>query len=125
MYQALADITVAIHLLWIVFLIFGALVGYRVKWVRVLHLASLAYSVFLQLTKGICPITYLEVWLRDKSGWAYSGTFIQHYVEKLVYLEASRTAVFIGTLVVIGGTMWLYLSRREPRAAGETSHQIA
>jgi len=109
MYSLLADIVVAIHFLWILFLIFGAIPGRLIKWVRILHICSLAFSVLLQLKNWICPLTHLEVWLRAKSGWAYSGSFIQHYVEKLVYLEAPRWVIFIGTAVVIGVTGVVYL----------------
>jgi len=109
MYSILADIVVAVHLLWIMFLIFGALVGWKVRWVMWLHLGSLGFSVVLQVFGWLCPLTHLEVWLRAKSGWAYSGMFIQHYVEKLVYLDVSRTAVFVGTAVVIAGSGVLYL----------------
>ena len=113
MYSILADIVVAVHLLWIMFLIFGALVGRRVRWAMWLHLGSLGFSVFLQVFGWLCPLTHLEVWLRGKSGGAYSGSFIQHYVEKLVYLDVSRTAVFIGTGVVIVGTCIVYLRFRK------------
>ncbi|NQU06363.1 MAG: DUF2784 domain-containing protein [Calditrichaeota bacterium] len=108
MYNLLADIIVSLHLLWILFLIFGALIGRKVKWVRALHIASLGFSVLLQLKSWICPLTHLEVWLRGKAGWTYSGNFIQHYVEKLVYLDVSRMAVFIGTIAVIFLTVVLY-----------------
>jgi len=113
LYQILADITVAFHFAWILFLIFGALIGRRVKWVRLLHVGSLVFSVLLQLFSWICPLTHLEVWLRGKSGWTYTGNFIQHYVEKLVYLDVPREAVFIGTVVVVLGTGWIYWSGRK------------
>ncbi len=108
-YRILTDITIVCHLLWILFLIFGALFGRRILWVRLLHLSSLGYSILLQLNHWLCPLTHLEIWLRSKTGSGYSGSFIQHYVEKLVYLDVSREAVFIGTAVVIVGTGVIYL----------------
>ena len=121
LYRTLADITVALHLLWILFLIFGWLPGLWVKWIRVVHLASLGFSIILQLNEWICPLTHLEIWLRGKAGWTYSGSFIRHYVEKLVYLEVPRQAVFAVTLAVVAVSLWLYISRtlkeRTARAA--------
>jgi len=108
MYEILADIVVATHFLWILFLIFGAIPGRRIRWVRILHICSLIFSVLLQLNNWICPLTHLEVWLRAKSGWTYSGGFIQHYIEKLVYLEAPRWTIFAGTVMVIMVTIWIY-----------------
>lgn len=104
----LADIVVAAHLLWIGFLIFGALVGRKVRWVMWLHLASLGFSLVLQIFGWLCPLTHLEIWLREQAGGGYSGPFIQHYVERLVYLDAPRWKVFVGTVVVIGGSGVLY-----------------
>ncbi|MFH0765430.1 MAG: DUF2784 domain-containing protein [Calditrichota bacterium] len=111
MFSLLADIVVATHLIWIGFLIFGALIGRKIRPVMWLHLGSLVFSVVLQINYWICPLTHLEVWLRGKSGGAYSGPFIQRYVERLVYLNVSRTAVFVGTVVVIAGTLLLYRRR--------------
>ncbi len=108
MYAIFADIVVAVHLLWIGFLIFGALIGRKITWVMWLHIGALIFSVILQIKGWLCPLTHLENYLRAKSGWTYSGPFIQHYVEELVYLDVSRQAVFIGTTVVILGSAVVY-----------------
>jgi hypothetical protein len=93
-----ADAVVILHLLWIVFLILGALPGRRWAWVKWMHIASLAFSVALQVFSWICPLTYLEIWLRKLGGaQPYEGTFIRHYVDQVVYAEIPRNALFIGT----------------------------
>jgi len=79
-----------------------------VHWAMWLHISALAFSVVLQLKGWLCPLTHLENYLRAKSGWTYSGPFIQYYIEKLVYLEVSRTAVMIGTILVIAGSLLVY-----------------
>ena len=110
------DIIVAIHLLWIIFLIFGALPGRRWLSVRLLHLASLIFSVLLQLFGWICPLTHLEIWLRREQArtLGYSGSFIAYYLEKLVYLDVSALYIFIGTLIVIAFSLFLYQPWRRP-----------
>lgn len=108
LYGISADIIVTVHLLWILFLILGALVGMKVRWVRLTHIGALAFSVLLQLNNWVCPITHLEYWLRSRSDSAYTGGFIKHYVEKLVYLDVSPSAVLWGTGVVIVGSIFLY-----------------
>jgi hypothetical protein len=114
LYGLLADLVVVAHLAWILFLILGALPGYRWAWVKWLHLASLAFSVTLQTFGWICPITHLEVWLRHRAepGGGYAGTFIRHYVERLVYVPITPAWIFAGTLVVIGITLWVYFGPR-------------
>ena len=108
MFTILADIVVAFHLFWIGFLIFGALVGRKVRRVMYLHLASLGFSVMLQTFDWICPLTPLEVWLREQEGGGYTGAFIPHYIERLVYLDVPRWVVFAATVVVIGGSGVVY-----------------
>jgi hypothetical protein len=97
-----ADGVVVIHFAWILFLIGGALIGRRVRRVMWLHLGALTYSVLLQSFNWICPLTYLELWLwnRTPSG-SYSGSFIAHYLEKLIYMDIPRGLVFALTVAVI------------------------
>jgi len=104
-----ADAVVVLHLLWIVFLILGALPGGRWVWVKWTHLTSLAFSIALQVFGWICPLTYLEVWLRKLGGaQPYEGTFIRHYIEQIVYAEIPRAALFTGTLIVVALSLWRY-----------------
>jgi len=109
LYLAAADTVVVLHLLWIVFLILGALPGRRWPWVKWTHLASLAFSIALQVFSWICPLTHLEIWLRKLGGaQPYEGTFIRHYVEQVVYAEIPRGALLSGTLVVVMISAWMY-----------------
>jgi len=101
-YRTLADGVVVIHFTWILFLIGGAFIGRRVRWVKWTHLAALGYSVLLQAFSWICPLTYLELWLWNRTpAGSYSGSFIAHYLEKLVYMEIPRALVFALTVAVI------------------------
>jgi len=109
LFLAAADAVVVLHLLWIVFLILGALPGGRWVWVKWTHLTSLAFSIALQVFGWICPLTYLEVWLRKLGGaQPYEGTFIRHYIEQIVYAEIPRAALFTGTLIVVALSLWRY-----------------
>jgi hypothetical protein len=113
LFLAAADAVVVVHLLWIVFLILGAIPGSRWAWVKWLHLAALAFSIALQTFRWFCPLTYLEAWLRTLGGaQPYEGTFIRHYAEQLVYAEIPRAALFVGTLIVVALSLWLYLRPR-------------
>jgi hypothetical protein len=113
-YKILADFTLLIHFLWILFLFFGAYVGARSRALRILHLSGLAFALMIQVFGWYCPLTYLEVWLRLKHDprWVYAGSFVIHYVEKIVYLELSRTLIGIGTVLLVGFNLWYYLGRK-------------
>ncbi|MDA2911856.1 DUF2784 domain-containing protein [Nitrospiraceae bacterium AH_259_D15_M11_P09] len=110
-----ADVIVVVHFLWILFIICGALIGRWVRWVKWLHVGALAFSVCLQLFQWTCPLTYLEVWLRQRHDPAlgYVGDFLAHYAERLVYLPAPRGVVFAVTLLVVGVTVWAYWPRSQ------------
>lgn len=114
LFLAAADAVVVLHLLWIVFLVLGALPGRRWPWVKWTHLASLAFSIALQIFGWICPLTHLEVWLRRLGGaQPYEGTFIRHYVEQIVYAVIPRAALLIGTLVIVAFSLWMYFAPKQ------------
>ncbi len=108
-----ADFVVLLHLLWIVFIIGGAVIGRWVRWVKWTHIGALTFSVLLQGFGWICPLTHLENWLRRRHdpSLAYSGDFIAQYAERLVYLQGPRPAVFFVTLVIVALSAWAYWPR--------------
>jgi hypothetical protein len=113
LFLAAADAVVVVHLLWIVFLIVGAIPGRRWVWVRWLHLAALIFSVALQVFGWVCPLTHVEVWLRRTGGaQAYEGTFIRHYLESVVYATLPRGLLLAGTLLVAAVSLWIYFRPR-------------
>lgn len=114
-YRILADIVVVVHFLWILFLFLGAFWGRRMKAIRIIHLAGLFFALVIQVFGWYCPLTHLEVWLRSRHGpgLAYTGAFIAHYVERVVYLELSRLIVFVATLLLVGVNALLYLRKKK------------
>jgi hypothetical protein len=109
-YKILADLTVALHLAWIVFLFLGALGGARRRWVKYFHLSGLGFAVIMQVFDWYCPLTHLEVYLRARHHTAttYSGDFIIQYLERLVYLQVPHYAIVIGTLLLVGLNFFIY-----------------
>ena len=115
-YKILADSVVLTHFLWIIFLFFGAFWGVKNRTVKMFHISGLAFAFVIQIFDWYCPLTHLEVWLRSKhaSALAYTGSFIIHYVEEIVYVELSRTLILILTLILCGLNTWLYLRKIRP-----------
>jgi TRAP-type uncharacterized transport system fused permease subunit len=105
-----ADMTVILHLAWIIFLIFGALPGRRYKWIKRVHVCGLIFALIIQTAGWYCPLTYLEIWLRNMRDplTSYSGSFIINYVDRIVYLEISRSAVFAATVFLIFVNVLIY-----------------
>jgi hypothetical protein len=113
-YSTAADITVVLHFLWIVFLIFGAFIGRRHKWVKRIHLGGIAFALVLQFSGWYCPFTYLEIRLRrlHDPSQSYSGSFIIHYVEKIVYINLHPEVILLLTIVLAIISAWLYYPRK-------------
>jgi len=112
-YKILADITVLIHFLWIVFLFLGALWGRRNRTVKIFHLSGLAFALIIQIFDWFCPLTHLEFWLRGKHNpnLTYTGSFIIYYVEKIIYIEISPTIILMVTLLLGALNVWIYLRK--------------
>ena len=115
--KILADSVVALHFLWILFLIFGACAGRRYKVIKYAHIGGLVFAIVLQIFDWYCPLTYLEVWLsaRHDPGRAYAGSYIIHYLEKIIYLEVDRWVIAVLTIVLCAVNAWIY--RRGRRKA--------
>jgi hypothetical protein len=114
-YKILADLVVMIHFLWIVFLFLGAFWGVKNKVVKIFHLSGLVFAFVIQVFDWYCPLTHLEVWLRSKHDFTltYTGSLITHYIEKIVYIELSRTLILLFTLLLCGLNAWFYLRKRK------------
>lgn len=117
-YSTAADITVILHFLWIVFLVFGVFVGRRHRWVKRIHLGGIAFALVIQFTGLYCPFTYLEIWLRQlhDPSQSYTGSFIIHYVEKIVYVNIDPEVILILTIVLAIVSVWLYYPRRSGKS---------
>lgn len=86
MYLLLADSIVVLHFLFIVFAVGGGLLV--LKWPRLawLHLPAVMWAAITVSMGLICPLTPLEIWLRQQAGVdPYEGGFISHYLVPLIY----------------------------------------
>jgi hypothetical protein len=85
----LADAVVVIHALFIVFTVLGGLLVLRWHWVAFLHIPAAAWGVIVQVIRdGVCPLTPLENYFRDRGGQAgYGESFIDHYLTNLIYVS--------------------------------------
>jgi hypothetical protein len=109
-YRVLAEIVLLVHFLWIVFLFVGGCWGRRSLITGSLHIGGLAFAVVIQVFGWYCPLTHLEVWLRRRQypGAGFEGSFIVHYLERLVYPDVSMRLVFILTICLCVLNVLLY-----------------
>jgi hypothetical protein len=102
--QVLADLVVAIHLAFVLFVVLGGLLVLRWPQLAYAHVPAAVWGAWIEFTGRICPLTPLENSLRARAGQAgYSGGFIEHYLLPLLYPSAlTRTIqLVLGALVVV------------------------
>jgi hypothetical protein len=119
-YIALAVTVLVLHSLFILWVIFGALVTRNRPVLRALHVASLVWGILTALTALPCPLTLFENWLEARAGIEpYQGGFLLHYLDRLVYPDVSVVLlVTVGVLVcavnlaIYGWQAWSSLHSR-------------
>ena len=110
LYLIAADLVLFAHALFAAFVVLGlvvVLVGklfswawVRNRWFRSVHLASIAIVVVQSWLGAICPLTTWEMALREKAGEAvYSGAFVAHWLETLLYYRAPEWIFVVGYTV--------------------------
>jgi len=116
LYHVAAEAVLLLHLSFIVFVLLGALLAARWRWILALHLPAVAWACFVELTGGICPLTYAENYLWIRAGEAaYSQDFIRHYLVALIYpvgLTARIQGVLAAAVVVINVLIYGWLLSR-------------
>lgn len=106
-YRWLADVVLTLHVAIVAFVVGGLLLvivgnrrGWRwvnARWFRLAHLATIAVVVAEAWLGVACPLTRLEMWLRAKAGaTTYSGSFIEHWLQRLLYHDAPPWAFVLG-----------------------------
>jgi len=114
-YSGLAVCVLFLHMLFILWVVFGALLTLSRPILRRLHIVSLVWGILTELLPWPCPLTVLENWLEAKAGvQPYQGGFLLHYLDKVVYPDISASALTVAgvlvcvlNLAVYGRRMWI------------------
>jgi len=120
LYSALASLTLGLHLLFILWVVFGALFTRRRPLLRWVHLGSLAWAVLVEILPWPCPLTPAENWLRSHAGLAaYQGGFLLHYLDALVYPDVPPDLLTLAAVTVCVFNLGIYALRfRRRHVAG-------
>jgi hypothetical protein len=85
-YSQCADLVLMVHFGFVLFVILGSLLVLRWPKLTGWHLAAVSWGALTEFTGWICPLTPLEVALRQRGGQAgYEGGFIEHYIAAILY----------------------------------------
>ena len=99
LYLLLADFILVVHSVFVLFvvagflvIVFGRFIGW--SWIynrvfRISHLAAIGFVVLQTYLGQLCPLTIWENILRARAGvGGYEESFIQHWLQRLLYYEA-------------------------------------
>jgi hypothetical protein len=124
-YRILADGILVIHLLFVLYVVFGGLLV--IKWPHSawFHLPCVAWGIVIELMGWICPLTPWENHLRRRAGQqGYEGGFIDHYVLSALYPEGlTRThQILLGVVVLaVNVSVYAWLWRRWAKSQRQTN----
>jgi len=99
-----ADAVLLVHFAFVAFVVLGGLLLLRWPALAWIHLPAVAWAAIVELAGWVCPLTPLEVTLRQAAGVSgYSGDFLEHYIVALLYPEGiTRTLQFsLGAFVIL------------------------
>jgi hypothetical protein len=100
-YDGLAAAVLIAHLLWILWVILGALASRRYRALTWPHILSLGYGIVIEIGPWPCPLTALEQHLQRRAGITpYTQSFLVHYLEALVYPDVPA-ALLAGCAVAV------------------------
>ena len=105
-----ADALVLAHVLFVLFVVLGALLVVRWPRVALIHLPCALWGALVELCGWICPLTPWEQQLRIAAGrGGYTGGFIEHYLVPLIYPgDLTREIQIALGLLLIGINLALY-----------------
>ena len=108
-YSVLAISVLFLHAVFILWVVFGALLTRSRPILRWLHIGSLVWGILTELLPWRCPLTVLENWLEAKAGVEpYQGGFLLHYLDKLVYPDISATVLTVAGVIICALNLVFY-----------------
>ena len=112
MYEIAANLILIVHLIFILFVVFGALLFFASSKIIFIHIPAFIWGSYITLTNSICPLTYLENWFLNKANLTtYSEGFIQNYLVSIVYPTnlTKDLQIYLGiTLILINMVIYAF-----------------
>lgn len=110
LYRIAADLVVLTHFMFVLFVVFGALLALRWPRVILIHLPAAVWGALIEFQGWICPLTPWENRLRSLGGQAgYDGGFIEHYLLPLLYpagLTRTVQLTLAAAVVAVNGLLY-------------------
>ena len=110
LYSVLVISVLFLHALFILWVVFGALLTRSRPILRWLHVGSLIWGILTELLPWPCPLTLLENWLEGRAGVEpYQDGFLLHYLDRLVYPDISANVLTIVGVITCALNLGFYV----------------
>lgn len=120
MFGFFADVVVALHFAFVLFVVAGGLLVLRWSRVAWVHVPAAAWGALISFFGWVCPLTPLENHYRRRAGQAgYTGGFVDQYVMPVLYPgQLTRPLqITLGVLVLLAnGAIYALVLRRRRSA---------
>lgn len=114
-YRIAADALVVLHLAFVVFVVLGGLLVWKYPRLAWVHVPAALWGIGIEIVGAVCPLTYLEVALRQRAGEVgYATGFVEHYVVPVLYpqgLTRSMQFGMAGAVIIINALIYGVLIR--------------
>jgi hypothetical protein len=111
-----ADGVLVLHFAFILFVIAGAGLVFRMPRIVWLHLPAACWGAWVEIAGRVCPLTTLENSLRVRAGLdGYSDSFVEHYLLPVIYPSGLTRAVQLAlaaAVIVVNVVLYGLLLRR-------------
>lgn len=116
LFRFLANAAVVLHLIFVLFVVFGGVLVARWSWVAWAHVPAAAWGVWIEFAGWQCPLTPLENWFRQQGGGAaYKASFIDHYLLPILYPPSLSREVqwgLGGFALLLNAAVYILIFRR-------------
>jgi hypothetical protein len=123
MYRALTEVTIIVHFAFIAFVVAGAFLARRHRWLIPFQLGALAWAVYAEMSPGVvCPLTTVENFFAFRAGIAeYRGDFVAHYLVPVIYQEGlppkwQPALILLVILLNLVAYFWILFSKSKANA---------
>lgn len=125
--RVLADVTIAAHFAFLVFVVAGGFLARRWRWLAVPHLVAAVWGVYVEIAGASCPLTRLENRYARSAGRAgYEESFIEHYLLPVIYPDGLTRPMQWGIAAfVVGVNVIAYARPRRRSGPSPTAPSIS
>lgn len=116
MYAIFAILTLIVHVIFILWVVSGALLTRGRPFYTAVHIVSFAWALVIEIAPWNCPLTVAENWFETRAGIVpYQGGFVLHYLDALVYPAVPSVLLTAVSAVVFAANVAIYARRWRAR----------